>query len=151
MRCVNSTRQASKRPRPATPRPSRASRPNAAGASGPGRSERRDDLVQLAAELFAKKGYQATTVREIADTAGILSGSLYHHFDSKESIGDEILSSFLNDVLTDYRAAVTRRRAAGGGRRADQADAGPRTAPGRPRHPAERLELSARSSSGSAT
>jgi AcrR family transcriptional regulator len=45
-------------------------------------------------------------VREIADAAGILSGSLYHHFDSKESIGDEILSSFINEVLADYRSAV---------------------------------------------
>jgi AcrR family transcriptional regulator len=45
-------------------------------------------------------------VREIADAAGILSGSLYHHFDSKESIGDEILSSFINEVLADYRDAV---------------------------------------------
>ena len=35
-----------------------------------------------------------------------MSGSLYHHFDSKESIGDEILSGFINEVLTDYRAAV---------------------------------------------
>jgi len=64
-------------------------------------------VVQLAGELFAQKGYRATTVREIADAAGILSGSLYHHFDSKESIGDEILSSFINDVLADYRAAVS--------------------------------------------
>jgi TetR/AcrR family transcriptional regulator, cholesterol catabolism regulator len=70
------------------------------------RSQRRADMVVLAAELFAQKGYRATTVREIADAAGILSGSLYHHFDSKESIGDEILSSFINDVLADYRAAV---------------------------------------------
>jgi TetR/AcrR family transcriptional regulator, cholesterol catabolism regulator len=68
---------------------------------------RRADVVQLAGELFAQKGYRATTVREIADAAGILSGSLYHHFDSKESIGDEILSSFINDVLADYRAAVS--------------------------------------------
>ena len=69
-------------------------------------SGRRADVVQLAGELFAQKGYRATTVREIADAAGILSGSLYHHFDSKESIGDEILSGFINDVLADYRAAV---------------------------------------------
>ena len=55
-------------------------------------SERRAHLVMLAGELFAEKGFRATTVREIADAAGILSGSLYHHFDSKESIGDEILS-----------------------------------------------------------
>ncbi len=69
-------------------------------------SQRRDNLVKLAAELFAKKGYQATTVREIADEAGILSGSLYHHFDSKESIVDEVLSSFLDDLLSSYRAIV---------------------------------------------
>lgn len=70
-------------------------------------SERRARLVVLAGELFAEKGFRATTVREIADAAGILSGSLYHHFDSKESIGDEILSGFLNDVLTGYRGAVS--------------------------------------------
>jgi AcrR family transcriptional regulator len=69
-------------------------------------SERRAHLVVLAGELFAQKGYRATTVREIADAAGILSGSLYHHFDSKESIGDEILSGFMSEVLADYRAAV---------------------------------------------
>jgi AcrR family transcriptional regulator len=71
-------------------------------------------MVVLAAGLFAQKGYRATTVREIADAAGILSGSLYHHFDSKESIGDEILSSFINEVLADYRAGVD----SGGGPRA---------------------------------
>ena len=76
-------------------------------ADGSVRSERRAHLVVLAGELFAQKGYRATTVREIADAAGILSGSLYHHFDSKESIGDEILSSFINDVLADYRAAAS--------------------------------------------
>ena len=75
-------------------------------ADGSVRSERRARLVVLAGELFAQKGYRATTVREIADAAGILSGSLYHHFDSKESIGDEILSSFINEVLADYRGAV---------------------------------------------
>jgi AcrR family transcriptional regulator len=75
-------------------------------ADGSVRSERRARMVSLAGELFAQKGYRATTVREIADAAGILSGSLYHHFDSKESIGDEILSGFMNEVLADYRKAV---------------------------------------------
>lgn len=69
-------------------------------------SARRADVVRLAGQLFAEKGYRATTVREIADAAGILSGSLYHHFDSKESIGDEILSGFMNEILADYHAAV---------------------------------------------
>ena len=83
-------------------------------ADGAPRSERRTQMVELAGDLFAEKGFRATTVREIADAAGILSGSLYHHFDSKESIADEILSSFLNEVLTDYRAAA----ASAGGPRA---------------------------------
>ncbi|WP_188194475.1 TetR/AcrR family transcriptional regulator [Nonomuraea sp. SYSU D8015] len=69
-------------------------------------SERRDHLVKLAAEIFARKGFQATTVREIANEAGILSGSLYHHFDSKETIVDEVLSTFLDDLISRYRAAV---------------------------------------------
>ncbi|MEU6430009.1 TetR/AcrR family transcriptional regulator [Microbispora sp. NPDC046973] len=69
-------------------------------------SERRDHLVKLAAELFARKGFQATTVREIALEAGILSGSLYHHFDSKETIVDEVLRTFLEDLITRYRAAL---------------------------------------------
>jgi len=78
-----------------------------AGQNGGVRSQRRADVVRLAGDLFAQKGFRATTVREIADAAGILSGSLYHHFDSKESIGDEILSGFINDVLADYRTAVS--------------------------------------------
>src|SRR5215470_6615362 len=98
-----------------TTREGQASARNQQGGSGPDgnvtadgsvRSERRAHLVVLAGELFAQKGYRATTVREIADAAGILSGSLYHHFDSKESIGDEILSSFTSQVLTNYRAAA---------------------------------------------
>ncbi|GAA4340739.1 TetR family transcriptional regulator KstR2 [Actinomadura luteofluorescens] len=69
-------------------------------------SERRAHLVRLAAELFAEKGFQATTVRNIADEAGILSGSLYHHFDSKESIVDEILSGFFTEIMASYQAVI---------------------------------------------
>jgi TetR/AcrR family transcriptional regulator, cholesterol catabolism regulator len=83
-----------------------AAAPRRGTVDGALRSGRRAHMLALAAELFAQKGYRATTVREIADAAGILSGSLYHHFDSKESIGDEILSSFVNQVLTNYRAAA---------------------------------------------
>ncbi|MDI2029747.1 TetR/AcrR family transcriptional regulator [Saccharopolyspora sp. TS4A08] len=60
-------------------------------------SERRAELLAIAGELFATRGFLATTVRDIADAAGILSGSLYHHFDSKEAMVDEILREFLDD------------------------------------------------------
>ena len=62
--------------------------------------------MALAGEMFATRGFAGTTVREIADAAGILSGSLYHHFDSKESIVDELLSSFLAETMAAYQAAI---------------------------------------------
>jgi AcrR family transcriptional regulator len=63
---------------------------------------RRSELLGIAANLFAQKGFRNTTVRDIADAAGILSGSLYHHFDSKESMVDEILSSFQEELFGQY-------------------------------------------------
>lgn len=62
-------------------------------------SERRDQIMAIAAHLIARRGYSATTVRDIADEAGILSGSLYHHFSSKEAILQEILRNFMNTLL----------------------------------------------------
>jgi AcrR family transcriptional regulator len=85
----------------------RGRRADESGANG---SERRAELLALAAEMFAERGFRATTVRDIADAAGILSGSLYHHFDSKESMVDEILRSFLDELFGRYREIV----AAGG-------------------------------------
>ena len=69
-------------------------------------SDRRGELLEIAAGLFADRGLKATTVRDIADASGILSGSLYHHFDSKESMVDEILRSFLDELFGTYEAIV---------------------------------------------
>lgn len=67
---------------------------------------RRDELLAIAAGLFAEKGFKNTTVRDIADAAGILSGSLYHHFDSKESMVDEILQTFQAELFAAYDAVL---------------------------------------------
>ena len=67
-----------------------------------GSGSRREQLLAIAASLFAEKGFKNTTVRDIADAAGILSGSLYHHFDSKESMVDEILSTFQAELFGQY-------------------------------------------------
>ena len=67
---------------------------------------RREELLAIAAGLFAERGLRATTVRDIADAAGILSGSLYHHFSSKEAIVDEILRGFLDSLFGDYQRIV---------------------------------------------
>lgn len=73
------------------------------GAAGP---SRREQLLAIAAQQFAEKGFRNTTVRDIADAAGILSGSLYHHFDSKESMVDEILIPFQEELFGQYDAIL---------------------------------------------
>ncbi len=65
-------------------------------------NSRRDELLELAATMFAARGLRATTVRDIADGAGILSGSLYHHFSSKEEMVDELLRGFLDRLFARY-------------------------------------------------
>jgi AcrR family transcriptional regulator len=67
---------------------------------------RRDELLDLAATMFADRGLRATTVRDIADSAGILSGSLYHHFSSKEEMVDEVLRGFLDWLFERYQEIV---------------------------------------------
>jgi AcrR family transcriptional regulator len=48
-------------------------------------------ILRAAARLFAERGYQATTVRELAAAVGIQSGSLFHHFRDKESILEAVM------------------------------------------------------------
>src|SRR5580700_8354109 len=65
-------------------------------------SGRREEILAAAAELFGTKGVKATSVRDIADAVGMLSGSLYHHFPSKQSIVEEILVRYLEDLQKAY-------------------------------------------------
>jgi AcrR family transcriptional regulator len=69
-------------------------------------SDRRKEILKVAEEMFAQRGIKATTVRQIGAKAGILSGSLYHHFGSKLDIADAILTEFHDHVLAGYRQIV---------------------------------------------
>ena len=70
--------------------------------------DRRQLILDRAGALFAGKGVAPTTVREIGDAVGILSGSLYHHFDSKEAIAEEIVNAYVDDLLDRYRRVRSR-------------------------------------------
>ena len=65
-------------------------------------TDRRATILTCAARLFAEQGVSATSVREIAQEVGILSGSLYHHFGSKDEIVQEILLGYLDELLERY-------------------------------------------------
>lgn len=52
-------------------------------------------LLSQAARLFREKGYERTTVRDLAAAVGIQSGSIFHHFKSKEAI----LKAVMEEVI----------------------------------------------------
>ena len=65
----------------------RRSRPIAAAVETPAVPEAtRDQILVEAARLFRHQGYAATTLRQIADAAGIKAGSIYYHFEGKDDI-----------------------------------------------------------------
>ncbi len=64
---------------------------------------RRDEILSIAAQQFAERGVASTTVRDIGSAAGILSGSLYHHFESKEQMVAELLLPVMQRQVGHYR------------------------------------------------
>lgn len=67
---------------------------------------RKDQIVAIAMDLFAEKGFQAVSVREIAEHAGILSGSLYTHFSSKQELLDLGLKPYAEVVRQDVLSVI---------------------------------------------
>lgn len=70
--------------------------------------DRRELILMAASRRFAEFGYEATTVRQIADDVDILSGSLYHYFATKE----EILAEIVRDAALEQRDRARRVAAA---------------------------------------
>jgi len=68
--------------------------------------DRRTEILRRSADLFARRGVASTTVRQIADEVGVLSGSLYHHFPSKDAIVNEIVTGYLDLLLSRYREVM---------------------------------------------
>jgi len=61
-------------------------------------ASRRDIVVEAAAKQFAKHGYDATTMRNIAASTGILPGSMYYYFSSKEELFAAVHEKAINDI-----------------------------------------------------
>lgn len=66
----------------------------------------RERILDVSAELFSTLGYAGTGLRQIADQVGIKPASLYHHFESKERILEEILRIGLEQTAQSTREAV---------------------------------------------
>lgn len=66
----------------------------------PSTSER---ILDAAEDLFAEKGYSATSLGDVADRVGIRSPSLYNHFRNKEALYEAVLARLLRDFSAPLR------------------------------------------------
>lgn len=69
-----------------------------------GAEGRKSEILAAAAVLFATRGIEATSVRQIGDRVGLNPGALYHYFPSKDAIANQLITGYLTDLLADYRA-----------------------------------------------
>ena len=76
-----------------------------AGSEEGGRS-RREEILAIAAQLFARKGYRGTSMRDIGEASGVLGGSLYHHIKSKDALFVELHNGALDEAEARIAAAV---------------------------------------------
>lgn len=67
---------------------------------------KRDAVCEAALELFAEKGIQATTTREIAERAGAAEGTLYRHFDGKADLASRLYERCTGELRDRLAAAV---------------------------------------------
>lgn len=72
------------------------------------RTTRKQQILDIAARLFARHGYRGTLIREIGEQAGILGGSLYHHIKSKDALFIELHNRALDRAEALIEAAVSR-------------------------------------------
>ncbi len=64
----------------------------------------REAVLEAARTLFASKGYEATSVREIAEASGVPERTFYRHFEGKESLLDDELQRWIDTVAGAVRA-----------------------------------------------
>lgn len=65
------------------------------------------DVIRAeAAKLFFERGYDATSLRQVATASGLRVGSLYNHIDSKEHLLLQIMGGIMDDLMASIRKAV---------------------------------------------
>lgn len=67
-------------------------------------------LVDAARELFARDGYDATSLDAVAARAGVTKGAVYHHFDGKRQLFEAVFSREIEGMITPLMAAYTRKK-----------------------------------------
>jgi AcrR family transcriptional regulator len=86
------------------------SRPAVAAESSKASSRadnRRRALLEAAARHFARGGFEAASMRDIASEVGMLAGSIYYHFDSKDALIEAVYALGVGQVTASVQGALT--------------------------------------------
>lgn len=67
-------------------------------------AERRNEILDVAEELFVTKGYDKTSTNDILERVGIARGTLYYHFSSKEEILNAMIERINDSLFSKARA-----------------------------------------------
>src|SRR3712207_685275 len=81
-----------------------ASSPPARPRSRERYEERRQEVIDIAARVFAQRGYDATTIDDLVEATGLQRGGLYHYMGSKQDLLIAIHERFLHPLLAQARA-----------------------------------------------
>ena len=71
--------------------------------------ERRNEILDVASELFVQKGFEGTSTNDILEKVGIARGTLYYHFKSKEEILDAIVERINQQVVERLEEIVCKK------------------------------------------
>ncbi|MDJ0732799.1 MAG: TetR/AcrR family transcriptional regulator [Nostocaceae cyanobacterium] len=70
-------------------------------SSPPSEAQTRDRILNAARRLFASQGFDGTTTKDLAQTAGVAEGTLFRHFANKKAILVEVATAGWVEILTD--------------------------------------------------
>lgn len=64
---------------------------------------RKDELVQIALDIFLEKGYERTKISDLQKAFGLTKGGMYHYFSSKEEILDAVIDKGISEIIETWR------------------------------------------------
>lgn len=67
---------------------------------------RKEEIVAEATKLFAERGYEGTSMGDLAERVGLRKASLFHHFESKDALYASVLSSLIEGIGTAVSASL---------------------------------------------
>lgn len=67
-------------------------------------NERKNEILDIAATLFAQKGFDGTTISDIIEKVGVARGTVYYHFKSKEDVMNALIERTSTELIAGAKA-----------------------------------------------